>query len=94
MQRFDDYFNGKMKNPAFRAMYEQECHVCAKTMQIFATTDQNGISLAHLAKATGAHIDAVQALRDADACDPDLVIRICRHLGLSTPQDCPRRANS
>jgi hypothetical protein len=90
MQRFDRYFQSKMKDPAFKALYEKECHVCAKTVQIFAKVEQDSIPLADLAEATGAAVDALKALKDADYCDPELVIRLCRHLALSSPEDCPR----
>lgn len=90
MQRFDRYVEGKMKDTAFKALYERECHVCAKTVQIFAKTEQDGISLTRLAEAAGVDMAALEALRDADCCDPAVVIHLCRHLGLPAPDRCPR----
>lgn len=93
MKRFDRYFQRKMKDPVFKALYEEECHVCAKTMQIFAKTQQENIALVHLADLMGVTVDRLEALRDADECDPELVVRLCRHLGLAVPESCPRRDN-
>jgi hypothetical protein len=90
MRRFNHYLENKMKNPAFKALYKQECHVCAKTVQIFAKTEMEKVSLSQLAEDTGVDAGALKALRDADYCDPELVIHLCRHLGLPTPEACPR----
>lgn len=91
MQHFEHYFQSKMEDPAFRALYEKECHVCAKTMQIFAKTQQEKIALTHLAEVMGVTVERLEALRDADDCDPELVVRLCRHLELAIPESCPRR---
>ena len=90
MRRFEHYYKDKMKDPAFKALYKQECHVCARTVQIFARAEQEGVSISQLAEDTGVDADALKALQDADYCDPELVIHLCRHLGLPVPEDCLR----
>ncbi len=93
MERFDHYFRSKMKDPAFRQRYKQECHVCANTVQIFAKIEHDGTSLTQLSAATGADEKKLKALRDADYCDPEMVIRLCRYLELPIPEQCPRRSS-
>ena len=93
MQRFDRYFQSKMNDPAFAALYDKECHVCAKTIQIFAQMEKDDIALAGLAESMGVAVDRLKELRDAEYCDPELVVRLCRYLGLAVPERCPRRGN-
>ena len=90
MQSFENYFEEKMKNTEFKAFYETECHVCANTMGIFEKADRESISTHCLARAAGADPARLIALRDAEHCDPGLVIRLCHHLGLQAPRDCPK----
>lgn len=90
MQPFDRYFQKKMQNAEFRAFYETECHVCANTVGIFAKAEADGISLTTLAEMVDTTAASLAGLRDADHCDPQLVIRLCRQLGMQEPQVCPR----
>lgn len=90
MQPFDRYFREKMKDGAFRALYDAECNVCANTMRIFEKAELDNISLDRLAGEVNAAPEDLEALRDADHCDPHLVIRLCRRLGLAVPEHCPR----
>jgi hypothetical protein len=63
-------------------------------MAIFEKVDCEHISMAALARDVKTEVAALEALRDADHCDPGLVIRLCRHLGLPEPDVCPRRDGS
>ena len=92
MQPFERYFDNKMKDNGFKAYYEAQCHVCANTMWIFEKAAHEEISMTALAKQAGTTPEALAALRDADHCDPRLVIRLCRQLGLQEPANCPRLA--
>ena len=90
MQPFDGYFEKKMKDAGFKALFEKECHVCTKTVAIFGKVDRDRIDLSDLAREVKTDTAALKALRDADYCDPKLVIRLCQHLGLPLPEGCPR----
>ena len=90
MQRFERYFQSRMQDPAFKTLYARECHVCAKTVQIFAKLHQDNTPLTRLAEHVEAEVAALVSLRDGDCCDPKLVIRLCHHLGLPKPEHCPR----
>ena len=92
MQPFDRYFRDKMKDSAFKALYEAECHVCATTMEIIAKAETENISLTDLARDVSADPQELEMLRDADHCNPHLVVLLCRRLGLREPASCPRRS--
>lgn len=91
MKTFDRYFQDKMKDAEFKALYETECNVCANTMRIFEKADREHITIATLANAVNAAPEDVAALRDADRCDPGLVIRLCHTLELEAPKFCTKR---
>jgi hypothetical protein len=90
MQSFDRYFKKKMENSGFKTLYEAECNVCANTMEIFQKAEIEHISMNCLASEVDTDPEKIDALRDADHCDPYLVIRLCRHLGLREPENCPK----
>ena len=90
MRPFDRYVRDKMKDAGFRALYAAECHVCRTTLRIFEKVALENISLENLARDVNADPTAVAALRDADCCDPALVMRLCQRLGIDPPEACPR----
>lgn len=91
MRTLDKLFRTKMAATEFEALYHQECNVCSKTVGIFERLEQQGISLQTLAAELNEDNADLQSLCDADHCDPHLVTRLCRHLGLPLPDTCPRR---
>ena len=91
MQNFKQYFKDKLKDPAFKELYDRECHVCRNTLRIFHKMDRENLSIEDIAAALGAEPRSLQLLHDADYCDPELVVRLCRELDLPLPQECPRR---
>lgn len=90
MQLFDGYFKDKMKDAGFKALYDQECNVCRNTVGIFEKAAGEGVSMTALAAEVDSSPEALEALRDADCCDPRLVIRLCRRFGLPVPESCPK----
>lgn len=90
MQSFDRYFRSKMQDRRFCALYEAECHVCANTVRIFERVERDGLSLSALARIAAVDTQALTALRDAERCDPHVVMRLCRHLRLPVPRHCPK----
>ena len=90
MQTFRRLCREMLRDPAFEACYRRECHVCPCTVRIAEALDANPGALQNAAAAVSAAPEAVQALVDADHCDPALTIRLCRHLNLPVPENCPR----
>jgi len=82
-----------LEDPSFRALYEQECHICRHTMRIFACLTKQGRGCEDLARALGVNRAALEKLAAAEQCDPHLTLRLCRHLALPLPEDCPRLAS-
>jgi hypothetical protein len=80
-------------DPDFQALYEGECNVCTSTMRIFARLHAEKQDCTELARALGVGHAALTALEDAEHCDPHLAIRLCRHLNLPIPENCPRLKN-
>ena len=79
-----------MKDSGFHSLYETECHVCANTMEIFEKAQLNNLCIETLARDIGATTEELEALQDADHCDPHLVIHLSRRLGLQPPESCPK----
>lgn len=90
MQTFRTFFDKKVCDTAFKALYDCECNVCSYTVRIFERIDTQGIDMAALAAAVGSDLSQLLALQDADACDPRLVIALCGHLGIEAPPSCPK----
>jgi hypothetical protein len=88
--RFRDLLNDKLDDEDFRQLYDRECHVCCNTVRIIAKLHQDGITAETLAAELGIEVAGLRDLETADYCDPALVRRLCRHLGLPDPGPCPR----
>ena len=91
MKKFQNYFHEKIRNASFREFYEKECHVCPNTLRIFEKIDREHLSIEEAASLLQTNPQSLQKLQDADYCDPELVVRLCRQLGLPLPQNCPRK---
>ena len=91
MKTFRQYFDQKMRKRTFKALYNQECHVCAKTIQILDMMESRGLALEQVARELDLNPNCLKDLYHADYCDPHLVVRLCRLLGESPPDTCPRR---
>jgi hypothetical protein len=90
MRTFKELFRKKMGDPAFAALYAQECHVCRYTVRIFEKIEDQCIELETLASDMKVGTDALQDLKEANRCNPRLVIDLCRHLALEPPGNCPK----
>jgi hypothetical protein len=93
MQPLEAYRRAKLSRRDFRQLYARECHVCRHTLDLFGRMQAMGLSPAQLASAAGEDPAAVIALLDAEYCDPELMVRLARHLGVAAPPDCPRRTH-
>jgi hypothetical protein len=91
MQLFKKYFNDKLKDPSFKELFAQECHVCRNTLRIFNKMSNEDVSIEEMAVLLQVDPQPLQQLLDADYCDPYLVVRLCLELDLPHPGECPRR---
>jgi hypothetical protein len=90
MQTFKQLFREKTSHAAFKELYERECNVCAFTVRIFEKAETLRINTTQLAADLNVSAADLTSLKEADSCDPKLVIRLCHHLGLLEPQSCPK----
>ena len=90
MRTFKDFFACRVDRGPLSELYRTECHICARTVKIFEKLEKQDISLNSLAQALAVDIENLSILKEGDCCDPHLVIRLCRHLGLTPPPDCPK----
>jgi len=90
VQTFKQLFREKTSHAAFKELYERECNVCAYTMRIFEKAEVLGVDTTRLAADLNVPAADLTRLKEADSCDPRLVIRLCRHLGLHEPKSCPK----
>lgn len=90
MRTFKDLCEEKLAETGFREFYEAECHICRQTISIVARLHRENRSIEQIANEIGAAADDIQRIVDADFCKPDLVVRLCRQLGLEEPERCPR----
>jgi hypothetical protein len=82
-----------MTDASFRELFIRECHVCSNTLLIFEKMDRDHLSIEEVASLLGMDPQELQRLRDADYCDRELVIRLCKQLALPLPMNCPRKAD-
>jgi hypothetical protein len=61
---------------------------------IFEKLENQCIGLETLASDMTVETAALQDLKQADRCDPGLVIDLSRHLGLEPPCNCPKLKKS
>jgi len=90
MQSFRAFFNELLEDSDFKNFYEKECHICSNTIRIFATLFEESMSLESLGRQLGLDVVGLRLLLDGDYCDPHVVAKVCRHLGLRVPDNCPR----
>jgi hypothetical protein len=90
VQTFKQLFREKTSHAEFKKLYERECNVCAFTVRIFEKAEALHIDMTQLAADLNVPAVDLTSLKEADSCDPRLVIRLCRHLGLLEPNSCPK----
>ena len=90
MQTLKDLKANLFEDRGFRRLYDRECHVCATTMRIFEILHRESIPMEAAAEELGVGLDELVLLFEADYCKPAIVERLCRHLDLPLPTDCPR----
>ena len=93
MQSFKALCREMLEDASFRELFEKECNVCANTMRIFARLHAENRDPEELARTLGVNPSALLALAEAEYCDPRLVTRLCRHLDLPVPENCPKMKN-
>jgi hypothetical protein len=90
---FKEIIDQKLKNPAFRRFYEQECHLCSITMKVIADLEKRGSSLPEILDRLNISRQAFEDLKEGENCDPEMVKQLCTYLDLMEPglfENCPK----
>jgi hypothetical protein len=93
VQSFKALYQEMMADASFRELFEKECNVCTNTMRIFARLHAENRGCEKLALTLGVSPSALRVLAEAEYCDPRLVTRLCKHLDLPVPENCPKMKN-
>lgn len=92
---FKDIKEDKLADPEFKSVYDRECHICGTTMDVVGACLSKGEGLAELLASLDIDAQAFRDLRDGEFCDPRLVEKLYRHLGIEgtwSLDNCPRAA--
>jgi len=84
---------GKLSDPRFREGYGNWCEACARTMEVIGRIHDRGASVEEFARQVGLEPGRVAAFIDAERCEYEVMAKLCTHLGLAPPADCPRKIN-
>ncbi|WDP90298.1 MAG: hypothetical protein HUN04_11580 [Desulfobacter sp.] len=81
----------KLADPAFRAFYARECHICALTLKVIEQVEAAG-NKSRILACLDIDLKAYEDLKEGDFCRPEQVMRLCRYLGIKTGDmpPCPR----
>tara|TARA_B100000614_G_scaffold33693_1_gene26233 strand:+ start:3160 stop:3489 length:330 start_codon:yes stop_codon:yes gene_type:complete len=94
---FKDIKQEKLDDPDFRDYYHRECHICDTTMSVVGRFLKMGDRLPEVLKALDIPVEAFDALKDGDHCDPHMVARLCDRVGMDGRRvlgQCPRAAET
>ncbi len=89
---FKQIKDGKLSDPCFESFYKKECHICSLTTTLISMLDRKN-DLSEILSTLKIPEKDYALLKSGDRCDPEQVIRLCRHLGVDTPPrpgTCPR----
>lgn len=77
----------------FKTLYERECHICRRTIQIIAILDDDPRRRDMILNRLGVSLAEYNRLKAGDHCNPEQVKALCRSLDIhtaETPWVCPR----
>ena len=65
-----------------KTFYKKECHICSNTIKVIAAFEQKEKSLLKMLNKLNISEKQFQALKDAENCNPELVVKMCDYLGI------------
>jgi hypothetical protein len=90
MQFFKEIIDGKLGNPEFRSVYEKECHICSATLKVIERLEEEQGSISRILNQLNISQQAYEDLKNAENCDPKIVIQLHSHFGLKVSDQLKR----
>jgi hypothetical protein len=90
MWSFRAYLKAKCADPKFLDQYREGCNVCPKTVLIFSTIREQGLTYEDVARRAGVELERLVLLEEADQCSFEDVKKLGRLLNLSLSDECPK----
>ena len=90
---FKKVMDEKLVEPGFKDFYATECHICSITVKVIAALEEKEHNRSDILKTLNISEKAYEELKDAENCDPTLVMQLCDSLDLNTPglfKECPK----
>lgn len=90
---FKEIMAEKLKEPGFKRFFDQECHICPTTLKIVSEVFEIGSALDAILGELEISQKEFSDLSSAENCDPLVVMKLCRYLGLDSielSQNCPK----
>ena len=78
MWSFRAYLKAKCADPKFLDQYREGCNICPKTVLVFSTIREQGLTYEDVARRAGVELEHLELLEEADRASPG---RPARHTG-------------
>ena len=91
---FKQIKNEKLNDREFELFFKKECHVCSVTMTIIAALEKQKNELDTILNALEIVPQEYNELKKGDVCNPEQVLKLCKHLGIQVSDQakkCPGR---
>ncbi|WP_022665596.1 hypothetical protein [Desulfospira joergensenii] len=86
-------FDHRMASKEFQQLYQRECHICSTTMKLVSVMEKDRDALPGILNSLDISFQNYENIRQGEDCNPRVVERLCRHLGIGEPglfKNCPR----
>ena len=90
MWSFSAYLKAKCADPKFLDQYREGCNICPKTVLVFSTIREQGLTYEDVARRAGVELEHLELLEEADRCSFEDVKKLGRCLNLSLSDECPK----
>lgn len=90
---FKEVMEEKLKEPGFKRFFDQECHICPTTLKINSEFAEIGLVRDFILEELKISQKEFNDLYWAENCDPRVVMKLCRYLGLDfigLSRSCPK----
>lgn len=90
---FKEIMEEKLTEPGFKQFFDQECHICPTTLKVISDFAEVGLARDPILGKLEITQKEFNDLYFAENCDPCVVIKLCRYLGMNFIEwspNCPK----